>query len=163
MPKMRSKNCLEAMMNKKFKIIAVLSLVLATSACADDDYVSVRHPDGEVKEVTDSALEETAGDNPQQAEEANQGTDENANENASEQGVENSENTENNEDSQGDGVMYTVEGQVNVRVAPSETSNVMTTVEPGDEILKLGDSDDWSRITINGQTGYIRSDLLKAK
>ncbi|WP_297281661.1 SH3 domain-containing protein [uncultured Anaerococcus sp.] len=146
-------------MNKKFKIIAVLSLILATSACTDDDYVSVRHPDGEVKEVTDSALEETAGDNPQQAEEANQGTDENA----SEQGEGSSEDTENNGDSQGDGVMYTVEGQVNVRVAPNENSNVMTTVEPGDEILKLGDSDDWARITIDGQTGYIRSDLLKAK
>ena len=147
-------------MNKKFKIVAVLSLILATSACSDDDYVSVRHPDGEVQEVTDSALEETAGDNPQ---EVNQQTDENTNSESSGQEDQNSQDLENGLDDQVDGVMYTVEGQVNVRVAPSETSNVLKTVEAGDEILKLGDSDNWARITIDGQTGYIRSDLLKAK
>lgn len=46
-------------MNNKFKIVAILSLILATTACSsDDNYVSVRHPKGEAQqEVTDESLE----------------------------------------------------------------------------------------------------------
>lgn len=80
-----------------------------------------------------------------------------------EENADNTQGTDSDSSDSGDGVMYTVENVVNVRIAPSESSNVMTTVEAGDEILKLGESDDWSRISIDGQTGYIRSDLLVAK
>ncbi len=141
----------------KIKLITGLALTLALTGCTDDNYTSVRHPEGEAQTVTDESLEENNGEqtaenqNPDQAEGQDQGTEENQ------------EIVENQEEVTDDGINYTVENVVNVRVAPSENSNVMTTVNPGDDILKLGESDNWSRISIDGQTGYIRTDLLKAK
>lgn len=136
-------------MNKK-KLLLALSLTLALTACSDDNYVSKRHPEGEVREVTEEDMEV---DN-------SQTTDDQTNESTEEQTEANQTQDEEVVD---DGINYTVENTVNVRVAPSETSNVMTTVEAGDDILKLGESDNWTRISIDGQTGYIRSDLLVAK
>lgn len=136
-------------MNKK-KLLLALSLTLALTACSDDNYVSKRHPEGEVREVTE---EDMQVDN-------SQTTDDQTNESTEEQTEANQTQDEEVVD---DGINYTVENTVNVRVAPSETSNVMTTVEAGDDILKLGESDNWTRISIDGQTGYIRSDLLVAK
>lgn len=136
-------------MNKK-KLLLTLSLTLALTACSDDNYVSKRHPEGEVREVTEEDMEV---DN-------SQTTDDQASEPTEEQTEANQTQDEEVVD---DGINYTVENTVNVRVAPSETSNVMTTVEAGDDILKLGESDNWTRISIDGQTGYIRSDLLVAK
>ena len=136
-------------MNKK-KLLLTLSLTLALTACSDDNYVSKRHPEGEVREVTE---EDMQVDN-------SQTTDDQASESTEEQTEANQTQDEEVVD---DGINYTVENTVNVRVAPSETSNVMTTVEAGDDILKLGESDNWTRISIDGQTGYIRSDLLVAK
>lgn len=136
-------------MNKK-KLLLALSLTLALTACSDDNYVSKRHPEGEAREVTEEDMEV---DN-------NQTTDDQASEPTEEQTEANQTQDEEVVD---DGINYTVENTVNVRVAPSETSNVMTTVEAGDDILKLGESDNWTRISIDGQTGYIRSDLLVAK
>ncbi|WP_394024076.1 SH3 domain-containing protein [Anaerococcus martiniensis] len=141
----------------KIKLITGLALTLALTGCTDDNYTSVRHPEGEAQTVTDESLEENNGEqtaenqNPDQAEGQDQGTEENQ------------EIVENQGEVTDDGINYTVENVVNVRVAPSENSNVMTTVNPGDDILKLGESDNWSRISIDGQTGYIRTDLLKAK
>lgn len=141
----------------KIKLITGLALTLALTGCTDDNYTSVRHPEGESQTVTDESLEENNGEqtaenqNPDQAEGQDQGTEENQ------------DIVENQEEVTDDGINYTVENVVNVRVAPSENSNVMTTVNPGDDILKLGESDNWSRISIDGQTGYIRTDLLKAK
>lgn len=136
-------------MNKK-KLLLALSLTLALTACSDDNYVSKRHPEGEVREVTE---EDMQVDN-------SQTTDDQASESTEE---ETEANQTQDEEVVDDGINYTVENTVNVRVAPSETSNVMTTVEAGDDILKLGESDNWTRISIDGQTGYIRSDLLVAK
>lgn len=139
-------------MNKS-KIILALALGLALTGCSDDDYVSKRHPEGEVHEVTDQDMEEVASnqeENPADTDNSGQITDE-------------SQIEETNEEITDDGINYTVEDTVNVRLAPSETSNVITTVEAGDDIIKLGETDNWTRINIDGQTGYIRSDLLKAK
>ncbi len=139
-------------MNKS-KIILALALGLALTGCSDDDYVSKRHPEGEVHEVTDQDMEEVASnqeENPADTDNSGQTTDEGQIE-------------ETNEEITDDGINYTVEDTVNVRLAPSETSNVITTVEAGDDIIKLGETDNWTRINIDGQTGYIRSDLLKAK
>ena len=139
-------------MNKS-KIILALALGLALTGCSDDDYVSKRHPEGEVHEVTDQDMEEVASnqeENPADTDNSGQTTDEGQIE-------------ETNEEVTDDGINYTVEDTVNVRLAPSETSNVITTVEAGDDIIKLGETDNWTRINIDGQTGYIRSDLLKAK
>jgi len=144
-------------MNKRLKSLAVFLLILMTTACAEDKYVSVRHPeDSNVSEVSDSDLEENNAD----SENADETTDENNTEEASEN---TDENTDENSEESSDGVIYTVEDVVNVRLAPSENSAIITQAEPGQDIIKLGDSDNWTRVSISGQTGYIRSDLIKEK
>lgn len=144
-------------MNKRLKSLAVFLLILMTTACAEDKYVSVRHPeDSNVSEVSDSDLEENNTD----SESADENTDENNTEEASEN---TDENTDENSEESSDGVIYTVEDVVNVRLAPSENSAIITQAEPGQDIIKLGDSDNWTRVSISGQTGYIRSDLIKEK
>ena len=145
-------------MNKRLKTLAVFLLILMTTACAEDKYVSVRHPeDSNVSEVSDSDLEEN------NAEDEN--TDENTDENADndQDSEDTDEDTDENSEESSDGVIYTVEDVVNVRLAPSENSAIITQAEPGQDIIKLGDSDNWTRVSIAGQTGYIRSDLIKEK
>ena len=144
-------------MNNKIKVVAALALTLALTGCSDDNYTSLRHPEGEAQTVTDESLEENNNDQATETEKADQANGENQAENTEEQNTDQAD-----EEVTDDGINYTVENVVNVRVAPSENSNVMTTVNPGDDILKLGESDNWSRISIDGQTGYIRTDLLKA-
>lgn len=145
-------------MNKRLKTLAVFLLILMTTACAEDKYVSVRHPeDSNVSEVSDSDLEE----NNTEDENTGENTDENAN---NDEAIENTdEDTDENSEESSDGVIYTVEDVVNVRLAPSENSAIITQAEPGQDIIKLGDSDNWTRVSIAGQTGYIRSDLIKEK
>lgn len=145
-------------MNKRLKTLAVFLLILMTTACAEDKYVSVRHPeDSNVSEVSDSDLEENNAED----ENTDENTDENAdNDEASE---DTDEDTDENSEESSDGVIYTVEDVVNVRLAPSENSAIITQAEPGQDIIKLGDSDNWTRVSIAGQTGYIRSDLIKEK
>ena len=145
-------------MNKRLKTLAVFLLILMTTACAEDKYVSVRHPeDSNVSEVSDSDFEENNAED----ENADENTDENAdNDEASES---TDEDTDENSEESSDGVIYTVEDVVNVRLAPSENSAIITQAEPGQDIIKLGDSDNWTRVSIGGQTGYIRSDLIKEK
>lgn len=145
-------------MNKRLKTLAVFLLILMTTACAEDKYVSVRHPeDSNVSEVSDSDLEENNAED----ENAEENTDENA-DNDQDSGNTDEDTDENSEESS-DGVIYTVEDVVNVRLAPSENSAIITQAEPGQDIIKLGDSDNWTRVSIAGQTGYIRSDLIKEK
>ena len=60
-----------------------------------------------------------------------------------------------------DGVNYEVEDVVNIRLYPTEDSDIVGEAHPGDEILFLVESDGWSRVTVNGVSGYIRNDLLK--
>ena len=145
-------------MNKRLKTLAVFLLILMTTACAEDKYVSVRHPeDSNVSEVSDSNLEE----NNTEDENADENTDENAD---NDEAIENTdEDTDENSEESSDGVIYTVEDVVNVRLAPSENSAIITQAEPGQDIIKLGNSDNWTRVSIAGQTGYIRSDLIKEK
>lgn len=146
-------------MNKTLKNLAVCLLVLtSTTACSEDKYVSVRHPEGEsINEVTDANLEDTSND-----QKASESTDQNANKAEENKTTDNNGNTD-NEKAESDGVIYEVEDVVNVRLAPSEDSSIITQVEPGQDIIKLGDSDNWTRVSVDGQTGYIRSDLIKEK
>lgn len=150
----------------KFKIIAVLALVLSTTACSDDNYVSQRHPEGEVAEVSDEALD-IEGDKANNEEDATNEDNEESEENNQEQAENPDEPREvtdaDLEENNSDAVTYTVDSEVNVRLAPSEDSNIITTVNKGASLVKLGESDNWTRVTVNGQTGYIRSDLIKAK
>lgn len=150
----------------KFKIAAVLTLVLATTGCMEDKYVSVRHPEGDSAVVSTDIPDEALEEDMDQTETENT-TDENTKE-ATETEVAEDGDIVTDADLEepnagGDGVSYTVDGVVNVRMAPSENSSILTTAEPSSDIIKLGDSDNWSRVTVNGQTGYIRSDLLRSR
>lgn len=131
----------------KVKFLLILLLAISTTGCTEDRYVSVRHPEEtETSQENDKELDENKDIDTDKKEET---------ETADQDKKENEESS--------DGVIYTVDDLVNVRVAPSETSEILTTVNAEDEIIKLGESDNWTRVSINGQTGYIRSDLLKEK
>lgn len=131
----------------KVKFLLILLLAISTTGCTEDRYVSVRHPEEtETSQENDKELDENKDSDTDKKEET---------ETADQDKKENEESS--------DGVIYTVNDLVNVRVAPSETSEILTTVNAGDEIIKLGESDNWTRVSVNGQTGYIRSDLLKEK
>lgn len=131
----------------KVKFLLILLLAISTTGCTEDRYVSVRHPEEtETIQENEKDLDENKDDDTDKKEET---------ETADQDKKENEESS--------DGVIYTVSDLVNVRVAPSETSEILTTVNAGDEIIKLGESDNWTRVSVNGQTGYIRSDLLKEK
>lgn len=131
----------------KVKFLLILLLAISTTGCTEDRYVSVRHPEEtETSQENEKDLDENRDSDTDKKEET---------ETADQDKKENEESS--------DGVIYTVDDLVNVRVAPSETSEILTTVNAEDEIIKLGESDNWTRVSINGQTGYIRSDLLKEK
>lgn len=131
----------------KVKFLLILLLAISTTGCTEDRYVSVRHPEEtETSQENEKDLDESKDSDTDKKEET---------ETADQDKKENEESS--------DGVIYTVDDLVNVRVAPSETSEILTTVNAEDEIIKLGESDNWTRVSINGQTGYIRSDLLKEK
>lgn len=131
----------------KVKFLLILLLAISTTGCTEDRYVSVRHPEeAETSQENEKDLDENKDSDTDKKEET---------ETADQDKKENEESS--------DGVIYTVDDLVNVRVAPSETSEILTTVNAEDEIIKLGESDNWTRVSINGQTGYIRSDLLKEK
>ena len=131
----------------KVKFLLILLLAISTTGCTEDRYVSVRHPEEtETSQENKKDLDENRDSDTDKKEET---------ETADQDKKENEESS--------DGVIYTVDDLVNVRVAPSETSEILTTVNAEDEIIKLGESDNWTRVSINGQTGYIRSDLLKEK
>ena len=128
------------------KILAVLALILVLSGCDKSQYVSKRHPEGENTSVEENINEE----NPDQAEESSQENPE-----------EIPEKKENKD--LPDGVEFRVEDTVNMRLAPSANSAVVAEIGPDDEILNLGETEGWTRVTVNGKTGYIRSDLLIKK
>lgn len=131
----------------KVKLLLILLLAISMTGCTEDRYVSVRHPEEtETSQVNEKDLDENKDDDTDKKEE-----------------TETSDQDKKENEESSDGVIYTVNDLVNVRVAPSETSEILTTVNAGDEIIKLGESDDWTRVSVNGQTGYIRSDLLKEK
>lgn len=130
---------------KKISAILALGLILSLTGCKDEPYTSVRHPENSGTEVADQVK-------------------------PSEETDENSENTDDTEDEKeitdqvrdeiADGVEFRVEDTVNMRLAPSVNSAIVAEVGPDDEILNLGETEGWTRVTVNGKTGYIRSDLL---
>ena len=131
---------------KRFSTILALILVLSLTGCKDDSYQSVRHPENKQEEVVNPEEDNTNTENTEE------------------------ENTQNEEDMTNevreeitDGVEFKVEDTVNMRLAPSENSAIVAEVGPNDEILNLGETEGWTRVTANGKTGYIRSDLLIKK
>lgn len=135
---------------KKIKVLMILALSLVMASCANDTYESKRHPEeNEESQVTDKA-EDT---NEESTDEEN--TKENEKADMPE---------EKEEDKNSDvmaGVDYQVEDIVNIRLDPTTDSEIVGEAHPGDEILVLLEKDGWSRVSVNGQAGYIKSDLLK--
>lgn len=141
---------------KKNKILLILGLTIVLASCSNDDYVSKRHPEGEnetqVSEVEntekkeDNATAETKEENKDEETDTEEKKDEESSE---------------DQDPTMDGVDYKVEDVVNIRLYPTEDSDIVGKAHPGDEILFLVESDGWSRVTVNGVSGYIRNDLLK--
>lgn len=135
---------------KKIKVLMILALSLVMASCANDTYESKRHPEAnEESQVTDKA-EDT---NEESTDEEN--TKENEKADMPE---------EKEEDKNSDvmaGVDYQVEVIVNIRLDPTTDSEIVGEAHPGDEILVLLEKDGWSRVSVNGQAGYIKSDLLK--
>lgn len=142
---------------KKNKILLVLGLTIVLASCSNDSYVSKRHPEGESEtqvseEENTEKKEETKEDSRKEEENKDEETDteEKKDEKSSE-----------DQDPTMDGVNYEVEDVVNIRLYPTEDSDIVGEAHPGDEILFLVESDGWSRVTVNGVSGYIRNDLLK--
>lgn len=141
---------------KKNKILLALGITIVLASCSNDDYVSKRHPEGENEtQVSEEENTEKKEDN---------GTAETKEENKDEE-TDTEEKTEEesseDQDPTMDGVNYEVEDVVNIRLYPTEDSDIVGEAHPGDEILFLVESDGWSRVTVNGVSGYIRNDLLK--
>ena len=135
---------------KKIKVLMILALSLVMASCANDTYESKRHPEAnEESQVTDKA-EDT---NEESTDEEN--TKEN----------EKADMPEEKEEDKNSDVMarvdYQVEDIVNIRLDPTTDSEIVGEAHPGDEILVLLEKDGWSRVSVNGQAGYIKSDLLK--
>lgn len=127
---------------KKISAILALGLILSLTGCKDDSYTSVRHP-----EANESVAEEVVKPEENAKETEKSSEDE-------------KEVTDKVRDEITDGVEFKVESTVNMRLAPSENSAIVSEVGPDDEILNLGETEGWTRVTVNGKTGYIRSDLL---
>lgn len=143
----------------KNKLILALAMGLLLTGCTEDKYVSVRHPEGQEMEISDDATDPIR-------EEENPAA--NTEENNTEEEVETNpdepvEVTDEMLEEPTDEVIFSVGGEVNVRMAPSENSEIIGQAHPGDDIIKLGDTDNWSRVTVRGLTGYIRTDLLTNK
>ncbi len=139
---------------KKNKILLILGLTIVLASCSNDSYVSKRHPEGENE--TQVSQEENTEKKEETKEDANK--EENKDEETS---SEEKTDEESSEDPEMDGVNYKVEDVVNIRLYPTEDSDIVGEAHPGDEILFLVESDGWSRVTVDGVSGYIRNDLLK--
>ncbi|WP_105301199.1 SH3 domain-containing protein [Anaerococcus marasmi] len=136
---------------KKIKVLMILALSLGLASCANDTYESKRHPEAsEESQVTEKAEDTNKEENIEE---------ENTEENEMVETPE--EETENEGSDVMAGVDYKVEDIVNIRLDPTTDSEIVGEAHPGDEILVLLEKDGWSRVSVNGQAGYIKSDLLK--
>lgn len=136
---------------KKIKVLMILALSLGLASCANDTYESKRHPEAsEESQVTEKAEDTNKEENIEE---------ENTEENEMVDSPE--EETEKESSDVMAGVDYKVEDIVNIRLDPTTDSEIVGEAHPGDEILVLLEKDGWSRVSVNGQAGYIKSDLLK--
>ena len=75
------------------------------------------------------------------------------------------ENTEETQSQQNEAVkMYANEEDINVRAEANTDSEVLTMLAQGDEVTVLGDAGNgWSKIEIDGVTGYVMTEFLSAQ
>ena len=60
-----------------------------------------------------------------------------------------------------DGTMLTASEECNVRAEASTDADILGVISAGDQIQKTGTDGEWVQIDYDGQTGYIRGDLLE--
>lgn len=135
---------------KKIKVLMILALSLGLASCASDTYQSKRHPDANEESQVSQKAEDTSKESTDE---------ENTKENEKADMPEEKEEDKNSDVMAG--VDYQVEDVVNIRLDPTTDSEIVGEAHPGDEILVLLEKDGWSRVSVNGQAGYIKSDLLK--
>lgn len=135
---------------KKIKVLMILALSLGLASCASDTYQSKRHPDANEESQVSQKAEDTSKESTDE---------ENTKENEKADMPEEKEEDKNSDVMAG--VDYQVEDIVNIRLDPTTDSEIVGEAHPGDEILVLLEKDGWSRVSVNGQAGYIKSDLLK--
>ena len=155
---------------KKIKSILLIALTVTLASCSNDDYTSKRHPeanDAQIEKALEKEAKQTSDKATDEALEESKDEENNKNNQAeSEENVEDTEDLQNEADLEDDNsgledVEYKVNGQVNMRLFPSIDSNIVGEANEGDEIIFLTEVDGWSRVSVNGQVGYIRNDLLE--
>lgn len=60
-----------------------------------------------------------------------------------------------------DGTMLTASEECNVRAEASTDADILGVISAGDQVQKTGTDGEWIQIDYDGQTGYIRGDLLE--
>lgn len=60
-----------------------------------------------------------------------------------------------------DGTMLTATEECNVRAEASTDADILGVISAGDQVQKTGTDGEWVQIDYDGQTGYIRGDLLE--
>ena len=60
-----------------------------------------------------------------------------------------------------DGTMLTATEECNVRTEASTDADILGVISAGDQVQKTGTDGEWVQIDYDGQTGYIRGDLLE--
>ena len=60
-----------------------------------------------------------------------------------------------------DGTMLTASEECNVRAEASTDADILGAISAGDQVQKTGTDGEWVQIDYDGQTGYIRGDLLE--
>lgn len=148
---------------KKIKVLMLLCLSLILASCSNDTYVSKRHPEENNKtELTEKSKEDKEDKDDKEALEKSKDEKDKDSKETKETKEAKDEKDKGAEDSDVmAGVNYQVEDVVNMRSEPSTDSEIVGEAHPGDEILVLLEKDGWSRVSIKGQAGYIKSDLLK--
>ena len=148
---------------KKIKVLMLLCLSLILASCSNDTYVSKRHPEENNKtERTEKSKEDKENKEGKEAVENSKDEKDKDSEETKETKEAKNEKDKGDEDSDVmAGVNYQVEDVVHMRSEPSTDAGIVGEAHPGDEILVLLEKDGWSRVSINGQAGYIKSDLLK--
>lgn len=133
----------------KKKILAIMALSILFSSCSmtNDTYISKRHP-----EDVESVEKQEESTEIKYTEGSNESTEENT------QQVENEDIEQKVDD-----VEFETTGSINMRLGPSTTSGVVTEVPGGETVIKIGQNGEWTRATYQGYTGYILTELLKAK
>lgn len=146
--------------NMKKKLLLVLGLIFIMSSCSlNESYVSLRHPENganikaeenEKNTVQSTEIEYTTKDGEK---------DSIGNFQSDEEFVGDEVERYEGDDS----INFTVEDTVNMRIAPSIDSEIVVEIEADEDILKIGENGDWTRVTYQGYTGYVLTELLIPK